>query len=331
MTRDNLAFRLATWIFCAWSGTSCSSGNVKDGSECGDGIVEGQESCDDGNDVAEDGCNPQCAWEHGWDCSANVCLPDCGDGIVVGNETCDPQATPGYCSKDCTTILGRCGDGVILPDVEVCDPGTGEIRGCSDCNARFGFQCDAAQNTCSASGLPPDLRATDISEEQARQYCEWAIGVLGGEGKVYTCEEHDKVVNTVAACVDEIYPGWHELQDCTIGLLEDAIANLGSPCAVLQVTHFYCPPPEGSCRAYYPSDDSCSRCLTTNCCSEVENCANDTGENGEPACGDSWSCAADNCSDQSTWEDCAATCGDTSAQFTDFVTCVGTFCWDECH
>ena len=62
---------------------------------CGDGFVNVPELCDDGNKMSGDGCDPTCATEPGYACSAVAggCVAVCGDSAVNAPETCDDGNT----------------------------------------------------------------------------------------------------------------------------------------------------------------------------------------------------------------------------------------------
>jgi cysteine-rich repeat protein len=115
---------------------------------CGDGIVQAPERCDDGNDIDDDGCRNDCTFcgdgqvdrdatppevcDDGNDvdvgdacnnsCLPNVTIRSCGNGIVepqFGEKCDDGNGIDGdSCRNDCTF----CGDGVLQPNLEQCDP-----------------------------------------------------------------------------------------------------------------------------------------------------------------------------------------------------------------
>ena len=123
-------------------GTYCSEDCKKKEHACGDGITQlDMEVCDDGADNGKYGkCNNKC----------DDYAPDCGDGILHrsncngygsdcvvfagANEACDDgnNEDGDYCSSDCKTSFGACGDGIIQEGLEVCDsakPGVGNGEG----------------------------------------------------------------------------------------------------------------------------------------------------------------------------------------------------------
>ena len=82
---------------------------------CGDGTVQPNEICDDGSNNGKYGfCNPACTGPG----------KRCGDGVKdwEGDEACDDGNTEDgdYCSADCLTLYGFCGDGAVQPNEE-CD------------------------------------------------------------------------------------------------------------------------------------------------------------------------------------------------------------------
>jgi len=110
---------------------------------CGNGYLEGGEGCDDGNQRNGDGCSSECQTEEGWSCEnldPSDCEPVCQDGQAVGTEECDKQDLRGetclslgfhggelactfLCGFDTELceMYGRCGDGVLQPEHEICD------------------------------------------------------------------------------------------------------------------------------------------------------------------------------------------------------------------
>lgn len=118
---------------------SCAkSNNIKDSgeAECGNYKVEEGEECDDGNDLYDDGCDPQCRIQTGWECegSPSTCTLLCGNGVLDQDEQCDDgsrQEGDG-CDAECLLESGwdcegepsvctpLCGNGVVDQD-EQCD------------------------------------------------------------------------------------------------------------------------------------------------------------------------------------------------------------------
>ncbi len=228
---SSVVFRaLAVTLLLAGCG---SDSGDEDGPVCGDGAVEGTEECDDGNATSGDSCDTECRFESGWDCSGSPCVPACGDGLVVGEEVCDPLVSPGYCSSDCAQVIGSCGDGAVQLEAESCDPGGGELRGCRDCAPAFGFQCDETSNSCQATGLPPDEQLGNLTEDQTRQYCEWLISVVGGEGKVWICGDYQITNSNVAACTATQFNNWGEISMCTVRQLEDWASARSNRCDLI--------------------------------------------------------------------------------------------------
>lgn len=81
---------------------------------CGDGYLDGAEQCDDGNIFSNDGCQPDCTLETGYQCtkaSPSICTRRPTDG-VCGNVMCDalpasPPAPTG--AVRCCTTQEKCG------------------------------------------------------------------------------------------------------------------------------------------------------------------------------------------------------------------------------
>jgi len=223
------------------------------GAVCGNAVPQGPEGCDDGNQQGGDGCTADCQQEKGWTCTGSGCTPLCGDGLILGNEACDQGGNlPGgsYCSADCTTREGECGDKIVQVDHgEVCDfglgsgsggatlgPSTGGLggegavvaptpyisfgaAGCFACHAAApGWVCDAATNTCQQTGVDRNELAYDHKTEM----CEFIAGLYGGVGTVFQCtrdgETHEITVPPTAECVANAATDFN--QTCTIGDFE---------------------------------------------------------------------------------------------------------------
>ena len=155
------------WL-CPTPGQPCEPSPM-----CGDAVVTpGRgEACDDGNTEGGDGCAADCTFmEDGWSCATpgQPCanLNDCGDGIVTGGESCDDgdeapgdgcdalcQIEVGYeCPFPGAPCIALCGDGILLPSMEICDDGNrSDGDGCtSTCRWEDGFACTgtAPNYTC---------------------------------------------------------------------------------------------------------------------------------------------------------------------------------------
>ena len=126
-------------------GTYCSDDCKQIIGSCGDGTVNGNEECDNGV-----GLNGRTECDYGNAMGCEVCSLNCrktagiprycGDGVVstIAGEVCD-KANFGngigqYCSDNCKTVIGSCGDGIVQP-FEACDKaltGDGIGSSCSD-------------------------------------------------------------------------------------------------------------------------------------------------------------------------------------------------------
>lgn len=122
---------------------------------CGDGVV-----CPENNEACDDG-NTKDGDYCSADCSTVTGL--CGDGEVQGNESCDDGYTDacGTCNATCSgngSGLGECGDGIVCPENnEVCDDGYTDA--CGTCNAT----CTGAGtgSTCGDNELCPEKEVCD--------------------------------------------------------------------------------------------------------------------------------------------------------------------------
>ena len=126
-------------------GAYCSNDCKQIIGSCGDGTINGNEECDDGV-----GLNGRTECDYGSVMGCEVCSLNCrktagiprycGDGVIstLAGEVCDKanfgNGTGKYCSDDCKTVVGSCGDGIIQ-SFEACDKaltGDGIGNSCSD-------------------------------------------------------------------------------------------------------------------------------------------------------------------------------------------------------
>ena len=173
---------------------------------CGDNQLDSEngEECDDGNKDDNDYCSSQCK-----------ITGSCGDGTVQGNEACDNadpnvgegQGTGGYCSNNCQTVLGRCGDREILPGVETCDEGDG-VNGTYSQNAPG--HCNQNCNGYGEGGYCGD--STKQPEEECEHggiiniYCDY------GDKDCFICSADCTLEKGRAAYCDD---GTIQREDCT--------------------------------------------------------------------------------------------------------------------
>ncbi len=208
--------------------------------DCGNGVADPGEICD-GDDLRGHTCESL-----GFESGTLGCLPDCsyfdtsgcdtycGDGLAGGNEECDGDdfrgqtcESLGYhggelacvqttCMYDLTSCegAGRCGDGVLQADYEVCDGDdlggetcmsqgfySGTLACLDDCS---GFDLSGCTGVCGDGVLQADYEVCDGDD-------------LGGE----TCMSQGFYSGTLA-CLDDCSD--FDLSGCT-GVCGDGVKN----------------------------------------------------------------------------------------------------------
>jgi hypothetical protein len=132
---------------------------------CGNGTIESSEACDGPADTA---CPGRCLD----DCTCAP-APVCGNGTIELDEQCEPGAEesscPGRCLPDCTCAL--CGDGVIEPPVETCEPA---LDGCAEtCSP---YSCDCVSSTTDSCDEPHELTVLPAVDRQSNVTATHAPG-----------------------------------------------------------------------------------------------------------------------------------------------------------
>lgn len=153
--------------------------------------------------------------------------PRRGDGNVDPGEVCDDRR---YCSSDCLSVEGSCGDGVVQR-LEECDTGGTEHPGCVECRRSFSYVCSGEPSVCEESGLPRDLRLSDVTQEEYATFCTWYLEVLGGAGTSINCGYNNKVLSIVTQeqCLTIPLSVWGA---CTIGEFTDWVASFDHVCVL---------------------------------------------------------------------------------------------------
>jgi len=164
---------------------------------CGDGVRN------TGYEACDDGNN-----DSGDYCSADckTVTGRCGDGTVQNNETCDDGNTANgdYCSSDCQTITGSCGDGTKQSN-EQCDNGSN--NGATNC-AYGQTSCQVCTTDCkTAAGTTSycgdgvrdavNNEACDNGADNGRTNC--AYGETGCELCTTQCQ---KIAGSTSFCGD---------------------------------------------------------------------------------------------------------------------------------
>eukprot|EP00163_Fabomonas_tropica_P022558 TRINITY_DN3931_c0_g2_i1.p1 TRINITY_DN3931_c0_g2~~TRINITY_DN3931_c0_g2_i1.p1 ORF type:complete len:1617 (+),score=367.48 TRINITY_DN3931_c0_g2_i1:65-4915(+) len=167
--------KIESFHFTCDSTTPCQASTCTP--TCGSGSRHGTEECDDGNRLGYDGCDYNCKVECGYKCThadgaigKSTCVSTCGDGIRAIGESCDDGNTVDGdgCSSQCLEEGGywcthtkcgasvctknSCGDGLIWPMTEKCDPGCPDCDpGCSQCLAEDTSKYACEKATCGDS------------------------------------------------------------------------------------------------------------------------------------------------------------------------------------
>ena len=200
----------------AGTGIYCSDNCLESYGRCGDGERNKNsdgvwlEECDNG-DFAND--NPYCPYGSAAICEVcnRACkiqngIPRyCGDGIVstLSGEECDTadldDPKRAYCKSDCTQYIGSCGDGILQPGIEECDPGIDPY--CSDeCKLTNGYCGDGERN---------GNEECDHGDENGKEKCPY-----GPKTACTVCDANCK--NTTAMpryCGDGLFDEGYEICD----------------------------------------------------------------------------------------------------------------------
>ena len=182
----------------SWSGGTISSVDICT-LKCGDGKKFPSEFCDDGNLDNNDGWSSTCKVETGFTCidgdtnNRDICSEVCGDGIVYVDTATnwdDGNLLDGDgCSHDWLVEYGytwnggtpsspdvckaKCGDGILLSNVEQCDDGNIKIGdGCDTYQCIGGISTSAdADHCCTLCRTSQALRqATQLKCRLAMQW-----------------------------------------------------------------------------------------------------------------------------------------------------------------
>jgi len=173
-----------------------------DGGYCGDGITNGDETCDDkelnGRTTCEYGvtscvvCNSGCQQT-----TITTGTSYCGDGIVdeENGEACDDRNNNDgdYCSADCKTITGFCGDGKVQ-DNEGCDNAAPSVEPYEGIGTYCSADCATIGGYCGDGRVQTNEEACDDGNNEDGDYCSAdckTITGFCGDGKVQEIEECD--------------------------------------------------------------------------------------------------------------------------------------------
>ena len=133
---------------------------------CGDGFKTPDEQCDNGEN------NTDAPGIPGVTCRTDCRFARCGDGAKDDGELCDDgnNASGDYCSPDCKSITGRCGD-TTLQNNEVCEKSLDPYCA-DDCQSRTGYCGDGIKQV-------NEVCDTGISGSYCRSDCQKLLGYCG--------------------------------------------------------------------------------------------------------------------------------------------------------
>ena len=178
----------------------CNDGNIDSdgGEQCDEGSNNGKLDCEYG-EISCFVCNSNCqirngetsycgdtitdtangeACDDGNTVDGDYCSSDChtvtgecGDSIKQDNEACDDGNNDNndYCSYDCQTVTGYCGDGTRQLN-EVCDNADPSIGAGEGTGAYCSFNCQESYGSC-GDGIKQDNETCDDGNTADGDYC----------------------------------------------------------------------------------------------------------------------------------------------------------------
>lgn len=176
---------------------------------CGDGKVDTSngETCDKAEFGS--GIGGYCSF----DCKTSSGY--CGDGSVQPNEACDKAVFgdgtgPEYCSNDCKTVTGYCGDGTEQASMEECDNGAGNSDNCA-----YGeTSCTVCNTQCKETAGVTSYCGDSRTDTANSEYCD--SGSNNGKYKASYpgyCNSDCLGMGGAGYCGDETIQGSYEQCD----------------------------------------------------------------------------------------------------------------------
>ena len=204
-------------------------------------------------------------------CSADckTITGSCGDGTKQNNEACDTALDP-YCSADCKTIAGTCGDGDINGNEE-CD--LGADNGKTDC--AYGENCKVCTTECTEINGTRHYCGDGTKDAENGEACddEDLNGTYGHcKSDCSGIGEHcgDNVVNGPENC-DDGKDVNGTITDCAYGERECKVCSAN--CTKIDGNISFC----GDSRVD-PDNEVCDKALDPYC---ADDCQSITGECGD--------------------------------------------------
>lgn len=291
---------------------------------CGDGKVDTSngETCDKAEFGS--GIGGYCSF----DCKTSSGY--CGDGAVQPNEACDKAVFgdgtgPEYCSNDCKNVTGYCGDGTEQASMEECDNGAGNSDDCAYGETSCTVCNTQCKETAGVTSYCGDSRTDTLNSE----YCD--SGSNNGKYKASYpgyCNSDCLAMGGAGYCGDETIQGSYE--QCDDGA-DNGNLNCAYGLTSCEVCTAGCATASGSAR--YCGDGVIS---DGEICDSGDNnglygyCKSDCTGMGE-YCGDSITNGTENCDDgdlNGTYGKCAFDCSGPGVRCGDGIKQQEEFCDD---
>jgi hypothetical protein len=88
---------------------------------------------------------------------------------------------------------------------------------------------DDSENDIGSSGVPPEKYLDELTPNEVRRLCEWAIDAQGGPGEKDCGDDTTVDTPTVEECATGDFSPYH----CPVSMVEDCMEDIGgNPCLV---------------------------------------------------------------------------------------------------